>query len=342
LAPIQPAGFLQNRADHPASLFRMAMAGQLSGGPTIVGATSPAGGVHPALGGRLAATGQASMNVSIATGLVYMPCSTAWNGLYSGYNSAAYTVAITAASATQWRTDLIVARQHDTALGDADNNWDIIAVAGTLSGSAPGATPAAPSNSIPLALVRVVPNMTVTNGGGTVVDARQFIGLSGPIFCTSATRPALTSPEGTMWVETDTHLIGVILNGAYSYIPTSPSSTPAAGPWTAFNPLSNTWAVRAPYTSAWVRKLNFPPNCVQISATMTTGTSAPNIADGTVIGVIPAGFRPATAQVLPLSVGANFGQAWVNIAAGGNMTCNAVGVQNALANVNGIYPLDSL
>ena len=342
MAPIQPAGFLQNRADHPASLFRMAMAGQLSGGPTIVGATSPAGGVHPALGGRLAVTGQASMNVSVATGLVNMPSSTAWNGLYSGYNSAAYTVAIGAASATQWRTDLIVARQHDTALGDGDNNWDIIAVPGTNSSSAPGATPAAPNNSIPLALIRVTPNMTVTNGGGTVVDARQFIGLSGPIFCTSATRPSLSCPEGTMWIETDTHLAGIILNGAYAYIPTTSSTTPAAGAWTAFNPLSNTWAVRAPYTSAWVRKLNFPPNCVQISATITTGTSAGNITDGTVIGNVPAGFRPSTTQTLPLVTATNIGIGYVNIASSGNVTCNNVSVQSAFASLTGIYSLDSL
>src|SRR5258708_4994413 len=135
MAPVQPAAYLQNRSDHTAASYRLAIAADIGAGLTAAGATTLTGGVHPALGNRLAVTGTAGLNVSVDTGMAVMGSSTAWGGVYTGVNTAAYTVAIAAVSATQWRTDLICARQHDTANGDGDDNWDIVAVTGTFSGS---------------------------------------------------------------------------------------------------------------------------------------------------------------------------------------------------------------
>src|SRR6185437_5103452 len=160
-----PAGFLQNRTDHPAQLWRMANAG-LVPGPMPALATSPAGGVNPYFGNRLFVAGNAAMNVTVQTGLVYMPGAAAWQGIYAGYNPANYTVTVPAASSTQWRSDYIVAKQLDTAFGDASDTWDIVDVAGAFSSSSPGALPTLTGNVVPLAIIRVVPNMTVTNGGG--------------------------------------------------------------------------------------------------------------------------------------------------------------------------------
>lgn len=215
--PTNPPYVAQGRTDHPAVLFRMALAG-VAGGPVAVGATSPGGGVNPVLGSRLTPSGLSSMAVQIGTGLCYIPNSTAWNGMYACYNTAATNVNINASSSTQWRRDYIIAQVVDP--GDNTAAWSLTNVTGTFSSTSPGNLPALPSNCIPLAIVNVVPNMSVTSGAGTVTDARPFQPLPGPIPTTSSNKPPLTVPEGTMWFETDTNLLGIVVNGAYSYIPT--------------------------------------------------------------------------------------------------------------------------
>lgn len=215
MTAVNPPYACQGRTDHPAVLFRMALAG-LASQPQAVGATTGVGGVNPVFGNRLAVGGLASMNVSIDTGLVYVPNTTAWNGMYACYNTASFNVAIAVASATQWRRDYIVAQVVDP--GDNTANWNAVAVTGTFSSSAPGPLPSLPSNCVPLAIVNVVPNMTVTNGGGTVQDARYWQALQGPLITTSSSRPSLSCPNGTMWYEMDTGLVGIILNGAYQYL----------------------------------------------------------------------------------------------------------------------------
>lgn len=216
MSAVNPPWACQGRIDHPAQLFRMALAG-LNPGMMAVGATSPGGGVNPYFGQAMQVTGLASLNVQIGTGLISIPSTTAWNGMYVGYNNATFNVVIPAVSTTQWRSDYIAAVMTDP--GDNTAAWNVVDIPGAFSSSAPGALPALPANAIPLAIVRVVPNMTVTNGGGTVVDARAYSGLQGPIITTSTTRPPLTMPNGTMWYETDTQAIGVIINGAYRYLP---------------------------------------------------------------------------------------------------------------------------
>src|SRR6266571_450582 len=129
MAAANPPYACQGRTDHPAQLFRIAHA-TATGAPFAAGNTSPAGGVDPYLGQGMVVTGLASMNVQIGTGVVNIPHTTAWNGMYTGYNTATFNVALAAASATQWRRDLIVAQVTDP--GDNTAAWNAVAVTGTF------------------------------------------------------------------------------------------------------------------------------------------------------------------------------------------------------------------
>lgn len=286
IAPVQPAAYLQNLTTHTAATYRAAIAAGIGAGLTPAGSTSFVGGVHPALGNRLAVTGTAGLNVAVDTGMVVMGASTAWGGVYTGVNTASYTVAIAAVSTTQWRTDLIVARQHDTANGDGDDNWDIVPVTGTFASSSPGATPTAPNNSVPLALIRVVPNMTVTNGVGTVVDFRNYLNLGGQLYTTSSNRPPLTAPEGTEWYETDTHMGGQIVNGAYAYQYNIPGAAALSDTWHALPVLQNSWTLITGLPISGYRKCPWDPTLVQFQAAVQAGTRA----DGTTLLTLPGGY----------------------------------------------------
>jgi hypothetical protein len=69
------------------------------------------------------------------------------------------------------------------------------------------------------------------------------------------------------------------------------------GGWTAFNPLSNGWAVAAAGPGAQVRNLPSPAQSMQLSATMTPGTTA----DGTTVATLPAAFRPVSTHTFPVT-----------------------------------------
>jgi len=316
MAAVNPPWACQGRADHPAQLFRVALAG-VGGAPYAAGGTSPAGGVDPYMGQAMAITGLASMNVQIGTGLVFMPGTTAWNGVYAGYNTATFNVAIAAASSTQYRSDYIVAQMTDP--GDATANWNVVAVTGTFSSSSPGALPALPANSVPLAIIRVTPNMTVTNAGGTVVDARVFRDLNGVWPTSSSARPSLSCPNGTMWYEADTHSLGVILNGAYQYLVDTTRST-SNDTWHAFNPLSNSWAVGS---GGWAQyRWADDGRSIKISAAkLTPGT----LAGGTVVSTnFPSGYRPISTHEFPVSadgVGSGQGVPRMTLDATGSLKC---------------------
>jgi hypothetical protein len=278
--PTNPAFASQGRTDHPAALFRMMLAG-LAGGPAAVGVTAPAGGVNPTLGARLAPAGLASLAVQIGTGLVYIPNSTAWNGMYAAYNTASANVSLAAVSTTQWRRDLIIALMTDP--GDATAAWTLAAVTGTFSSSAPGALPTQPANSVLLAIINVVPNMTVTSGGGTVNDARQFQPLPGPWTTTSSARPSLSAPEGTMWYETDTNLLGVIVNGTYQYIPYGATT---ADPWHTITPVNG-----------WTASSQTPRyRITQDGELELNGAVSGAAASAGTFFTLPVGWRPATTQ----------------------------------------------
>lgn len=307
MTAVNPPWACQGRSDHPAQLVRMAQAGA-TGAPFALGGTSPVGGVDPYFGAAALITGLASLNVQVGTGLIYIPNTTAWNGMYAGYNTANFNVSIAAASSTQWRTDRVDAVCTDP--GDATAAWNAVVTTGTFSSSSPGATPAAPANSIPLALIRVVPNMTVTNGGGTVVDNRTMNGLKGVWPTTSALRPSLSCPNGTMWYESDTQALGVIVAGAYRYI--NVTAPAVQDPWHNFNPLVTGWSVPV---SGFAKYRKTFDNEVQITASLatTTGTAGDNLVTIT-SSALPAGYRPinnhpfAVATNIPATARQAFGQ----------------------------------
>jgi hypothetical protein len=225
------------------------------------------------------------MNVQIGTGVANIPHTTAWNGMYVGYNTANFNVSIAASSATQWRTDRVDAVVVDP--GDATANWNAVVTTGTFASSSPGATPAAPANSVPLALIRVVPNMTVTNGGGTVIDNRLINGLKGVWPTTSSAKPSLSAPEGTMWFETDTNLLGIIVNGAYQYIPIGLN---VADPWHSLGTFGLGWTIaRGRYRLTTDGELEIDINL--------TGTGVP----GSLLwpNTLPSQYRPAVVKRIP-------------------------------------------
>lgn len=284
MTAVNPPWACQGRTDHPAQLVRMSMASLLAGNMALA-ATVPVGGVHQQYGQGLAISGLASMNVQVGTGVAVMPSSTAWNGTYTGYNTASFNLSIAASSTTQWRTDLVYAVTTDP--GDNTANWNVAIATGTFSSSSPGATPSLPNNAIPLALIRVVPNMTVTNGGGTVVDSRIFLPLNGPWPTTSAAAPVGgTQPDGTMWYEIDTDQVGILVNGAKKYL------VAGSAPDTLHTSTSfvNGW----PGVIAYIRSQD---GWVDFSANL----NAPFGTDNSTFWNIPAGYQPTTDTSFPVT-----------------------------------------
>jgi hypothetical protein len=122
------------------------------------------------------------------------------------------------------------------------------------------------------------------------------------------------------------------------------------GPWTAFNPLSNSWSVKAPYTAAWVRAA--PGNMGMISLYISAGTQT----DGTTVGTIPAAdadgnnLRPAQGVRIPvetdsqrIQAGSNNEGAVLVLDTAGNLKC--YGIANAATEIGvacGLYPLDAM
>jgi hypothetical protein len=316
--------------------------GGIASAPYAAGGTSPAGGVNPSLGNGLAVTGLASMNVQVGTGLAYVPSSTAWNGVYAAYNAATFNVVIAASSSSQYRRDYIVAQVTDP--GDATANWNAVAVTGAFSSSAPGALPAIPANSIPLAIVAVTPNMTVTNAGGTVSDARTLLPLQGVWPTTSSNRPPTTAQEGTMWFEQDTNQLGIIINGSYSYIPVSGTST-------------DTWHDLRPAVTGWSGSVSgeYPPQYrkssdgqhVELFGMVQIG-NPPYTGVNVFANPLPAGYRPNHSVRLPCFIQNNGSSSLVTTPYTYILTTGYIqfsnfpaGLAGSVVSITGQFPLDA-
>jgi hypothetical protein len=304
----------------------------LATSPIAAASTSPGGGVNPFFGNSLAVTGQASMNVQIGTGLVYVPSTTAWNGMYACYCSSAFTVALAAASSTQWRRDYIVAQITDP--GDATANWNGAVVTGAFSSSAPGALPTLPANSVPLAIINVVPNMTVTTGGGTVQD---------PWLTTSSARPPLTAPEGTLWFEADTNQLGILVNGAYNYLSVT---TQVADTWHDLRPGAAGWngTVSGEYPPQYRRT----PDGQHVEIMGILGIpSPPYTGVNAFTNPLPAGYRPNHQVRCSFSLVGNgtsnmVSTATMNVLTTGHIQFSNLptGLAGTTLFMNCVYPLD--
>jgi hypothetical protein len=293
MSPVNPAYVMQGRSDHPASLFRNAL-GSLSNAPVTVGNAIPAAGINPYLLSRLAVTGLGSMNVTAGSGAAYVTATAAFQGQYFCLNNGAYNVAIPTSSSTQWRTDYIALVVTDA--GDGSATWDIVDVPGTFSSSAPGAFPALPNNAFVIASVAVTPNMTTTNGAGTITDRRQYNSLAGVIPCLASQKPNASCGDGTMWYETDTDQLGVYVNGVAQYV----SFAQAVDTWHDLRPGNAGW--NGTNTGVYPPQYRISPDGskVEIFGSMRIPNS------GTLVGVpvfannMPSQYRPASAVRIPL------------------------------------------
>lgn len=200
-----PAIFLQGYAGgHPAEDTRRQIGAGMANRPGIVGP------------GDLAVTqnGTPNMSVNVAGGQAYIAGSEAtYQGLYFVENRGTTNLTIAAADATNARKDLIVAKVQDAQYSGATNLWSLAVVTGTPA--AVPAEPAAPANSLVLAVVNVAALATsITNAN--ITDRRTTPGLytgnlggraaalGAPIPCTSTTRPTTGLVAGQRIVETDT------------------------------------------------------------------------------------------------------------------------------------------
>lgn len=159
--------------------------------------------------GELAVTenGTPNMSVNVAAGRAFVNGSqSSFQGSYFVDARSVTNVAVTAADATNPRKDLVVAKVEDAAYSGGTSAWSLAVVAGTPAGSP--AEPAAPANSMVLAMIDVPANDTaITNS--QIIDRRtttsgqgRATALGGVIVCTSTSRPSHS--EGRVIYETDT------------------------------------------------------------------------------------------------------------------------------------------
>lgn len=205
MAEVTPPGFLQNAGNvHTAEILRSATSGLMHGVRTS-GSLVARGGVVLGMGGSLAVTqnGSPNMSVNVASGQVYVPGTEGTKqGTYVCVNDATKNITITAADGSNPRIDIIVAKVQDTLYSGAVNSWSLVVVTGTPAGSP--AVPTAPANSVTIAQIAVGTGVTsiVT---ANITDKRFYAAaLGGNIWCTTATRPDITTvPAGTEIWETD-------------------------------------------------------------------------------------------------------------------------------------------
>jgi hypothetical protein len=113
------------------------------------------------------------MAVAVAVGHAIIPgTQTATQGFYAAYNDASTNVTISAASPTLPRIDRIVVTVQDAYYGGTANNQVLFqAITGTPNASP--VAPAAPNNSLTLALVAVAANAaSIVNGD--ITDSRSY------------------------------------------------------------------------------------------------------------------------------------------------------------------------
>jgi hypothetical protein len=241
VAAVSPASYIQGAA-HSAASERLTFGSLLVPG-SITDPLATRGGVRPygssVLGSmRVTATGTPDNKSNVAAGSVVIPATT--GGAYIGHNDAALAITHNAAHATLDRWDLVVAQVRDAEAGGVDNDFNIVAIAGTPAGSP--VVPALPINSYELA--RIMIRDLASTGGSTIIasgditDMRTPTATVGGILAIPASALSLVTPYlGQPVWKTDTKEL-VIWNGtawdrlsAFNPTPTVQVFT-ATGTWT--------------------------------------------------------------------------------------------------------------
>jgi hypothetical protein len=193
MAAVNPPSYLQT-GNHSAIADRKTTSALLMPGS---GAASVRSGVRPSndnAGLQVAANGTPNNTVIVGAGQVVIQ-GTAGGDAYVCTNDANVTLTIGAASTTQSRIDLIVARVYDQEQNGADpsNSWALEVVTGTLSSGTPSA-PATPARSYGLAEVLVSAGASTVITSAKITDKRgntRLAGLGGIIpVISSATMPS--------------------------------------------------------------------------------------------------------------------------------------------------------
>jgi hypothetical protein len=265
MAAVNPPYVMQSRTDHAAVDFRRMMM-TLIGGASL-GATAPRGGVHPSYGNRMSVVGSGSaMQVTVDTGLCFVPNTTAWAGAYHCFNDASTTLSIAAANATLFRRDLIIAQVLDTAYGDGSSLWQLAVTQGANNASSPAPLPTQPGKSLLLGIVNVDP--AITNLSGKVTDSRAYLPAGGVIPALSTARPT-TPVAGTNVFETDTGTQRVYDGSAYRFV--------ADSGWAGFTPgILNAGTISWTTRSGHYKWVGEHTACFQIQLVVNTVTGDTN------------------------------------------------------------------
>jgi len=152
--------------NHPAKLFRRALAGAVKEGVTVFTTTDLKVTQHAPTG----------MSVDVARGGAFVTGDdTQDQGLYFCYNDGAKQLTIAASDPTNPRKDIVVFHVKDNTEGQAGDTSVLEVVTGTPAPSP--AEPALPSTAIKLATVDVAALATaITNAN--ITDRRSIAGLS--------------------------------------------------------------------------------------------------------------------------------------------------------------------
>jgi hypothetical protein len=217
VAAVSPASYIQ-AASHSALSDRLTIGALLTPGSTS-DALAPRGGVRPygssVLGSmRVTATGTPDNKSNVAAGSVVIPAQ--GGGAYFGHNDGSVAITHDPAHATLDRIDLVVAQVRDAEAGGSDNDFRIVAVAGTPAGSP--TPPSTPVNSYVLAQITI--RDLASTGGSTVIasgditDRRTPTVTAGGILAIPASDLAAVTPYiGQPVWKTDTKEL-VIWNGS--------------------------------------------------------------------------------------------------------------------------------
>ena len=226
-----PPSWLQN-GTHPADNDRL----------TTTGAIWRSQGVADYGSMKVSQTGTPSMAVSIAAGHVLINgTETANQGLYVAFNDAATTVAIATADPSQPRIDRVVVKVQDSFYSGATNAVSFAVVTGTPAGSP--VAPAAPANSLTLALVAVAAGATsIVNAN--ITDSRVTAQFSEHEFTAQATAANTITVNGVAAQtgkafkvndSTGTQKFAVAVDGTLTFQDGTTQTTAAAGGVTTVN-----------------------------------------------------------------------------------------------------------